>query len=65
MKKKLAIMYNIRAPVVIEIRETVNPSHLPKNIPDIINKGDPKPKRTIQNIEKKKNKLNLYKGCHL
>ena len=54
MKKKLAIMYNIRAPVVIEIRETVNPSHLPKNIPDIINKGDPKPKSTIQNIEKKK-----------
>ena len=46
-------MYNIRAPVVIEIREIVNPSHLPKNIPDIINKGDPKLKSTIQNIEKK------------
>ena len=56
MKKKLAIMYNIRAPVVIEIRETVNPSHLPKNIPDIINKE-------IQNLKErskilKKEKIN-------
>ena len=57
LKKKLATMYKINVPIEIEIREIKNPNHCPKNIPEIINKGDPKPKSTIQINENKKNEI--------
>ena len=45
--------------MVTEIREAKKPSHFPKNIPEIISKGEPKPKRIIQIIENKKNENKL------
>ncbi len=52
LKKKLPIEYKIKDPNEIEITEMNVPSHWPNNIPEIINIGDPKPRRTIQKIEK-------------
>ena len=44
--------YKINAPTEIEITETKVPIHWPNNIPEIINKGAPKPKRATQKTAK-------------
>ena len=55
LKKYFAIMYKIKAPIEIDNNETKVPIHFPKNIPDIIKIGDPKPSRITQIIAKSAN----------
>jgi hypothetical protein len=55
LKKKLVIVYNIKAPREIEITETKVPTHLPKKIPEIIKRGEPNPNSETQTTENVKN----------
>ena len=48
LKKKLAIEYNARAPIEIDMIETIVPIHLPNKIPEKIKIGDPKPSKATQ-----------------
>ena len=52
-------MYKQSAPIEIENIEIKVPIHLPKNIPDKINIGEPKPSRTTQIRENIKNRIKL------
>ena len=52
LKKKFPKVYKINAPIESEIAETKVPIHCPNNIPEIINNGETKPRRAIQNTAK-------------
>ena len=53
LKKKLAIMYNIKAPEDMEITDTIVPVHFPNKIPEIIKRGTPNPSSVTHITESK------------
>ena len=54
-KKKVAIMYNPKVPIEIEMTDTKVPSHFPNKIPETSNIGEPNPNIITQAIENMKN----------
>ena len=51
LKKKLAIMYNIKAPKDIEVTAIRVPIHFPNKIPEVIKSGDPNPSNATHTTE--------------
>ena len=54
LKKKLAIIYNIKAPDEMDTTDIAVPTHLPNKIPEIIKSGDPNPRSAIHIIVNRK-----------
>ena len=54
LKKKFPMEYSTKAPIEIETTEIKVPINWPNSIPEIINIGEPKPRRATQIIAKKK-----------